>query len=384
MAHDGAKPKECRNKYNSPSLLFVAHIPVRHPLLLKEMILQTRTFEEQAPSNVLRIFLRSLALALRSGVLFCTKLHNTIGGLRVIFSMSLNPREKQMVRLIGVLLMLFVFATPAFAVKEPSRWKNAIHRFSGTASYHHGNSYLMAQLASMMYLKDGAKIKRYASEYGLQGVKVVRQAGKYLLMGTSSRFAFISVQGSGFNMKDVKRACNAGYRKAFGGRVHKGAFNLSRRFRSDVEKFLKANKSKTVVLTGHSMGGLVAVLLGAHLEHSLKRRALVIYTIGMPRVGNRTFRKKMKTPVHIVINFGDGVGFLYPSKFPPSKAWVFDNKNRLKLKRATSGLKQWGGGFSTVWKKGSDAHRVQNYQERLQKKLSSSQRRTYPDILRVK
>ncbi len=289
-----------------------------------------------------------------------------------------------MVRMIGVLVLFLLFAAPAFAVKEPSRWKNGIHHFVNTGSYHSGNSYLMAQLASIMYLSDSAKIKRYATSYGLSGVEVVRQADKYLLMGTSSQYAFVSVQGSGFNMKDIKRACNAGYRKAFGGRVHKGAFNLSQRFRSYVEKFLKKNKTKKVVLTGHSMGGLVAVLLGAHLEHSLKRKALVVYTIGMPRVGNREFRKNMKTPVHIVINFGDGVGFLYPSKFPPSKAWVFDNKNRLKLKKATSTLKQWGGGFSTVWKKGSDAHRVQNYQERLQKRLSSSQRRSYPDILRVK
>ncbi|XP_060206050.1 triacylglycerol lipase OBL1 [Lycium barbarum] len=68
--------------------------------------------------------------------------------------------------------------------------------------------------------------------------------------------------------------------------------------RSKLKRLLKEHKNAKFVVTGHSLGGALAVLfptvLVLHEEMNVMERLLGIYTYGQPRVGNRQLGKFME------------------------------------------------------------------------------------------
>lgn len=88
--------------------------------------------------------------------------------------------------------------------------------------------------------------------------------------------------------------------------VHAGFLSLWNSLRSDVRKKLRLAEREMdmedtesgfeVVVTGHSLGGALAVLCAYHLSRWFKWRGsksprLIVYTFGQPRVGNVAFEK---------------------------------------------------------------------------------------------
>ncbi|KAL8537864.1 hypothetical protein ACS0TY_012843 [Phlomoides rotata] len=69
--------------------------------------------------------------------------------------------------------------------------------------------------------------------------------------------------------------------------------------RSEVNKLLKEHKNAKFVITGHSLGGALAILfptvLLLHEEEEMLQRMLGVYTYGQPRVGNRELGRYMES-----------------------------------------------------------------------------------------
>lgn len=63
---------------------------------------------------------------------------------------------------------------------------------------------------------------------------------------------------------------------------------------SAVNSGLSSNPSYKVVVTGHSLGGAVGTIAGAHLRRTLSK-SIDIYTYGSPRVGNSDFANYIST-----------------------------------------------------------------------------------------
>ena len=105
------------------------------------------------------------------------------------------------------------------------------------------------------------------------------------------------------NQKTVKVSVHAGYYEAF----HK------------VEAQLKALLAKTgdkpIYLTGHSMGGALALVASAALgaDPELGDRVAAVYTFGAPRVGQRSFSQIVKAPHYRIVNSGDLVPLVPPT-----------------------------------------------------------------------
>lgn len=78
--------------------------------------------------------------------------------------------------------------------------------------------------------------------------------------------------------------------EALGGRVHAGFLRGLRDLEFDLHAadFAYGKSQRTVWLTGHSLGGALATLLGAWLC-DLAREPHGVYTFGCPRVGNAQF-----------------------------------------------------------------------------------------------
>jgi triacylglycerol lipase len=87
----------------------------------------------------------------------------------------------------------------------------------------------------------------------------------------------------------------------FEGRVHHGFHYALRRTWNQVEAALDEAADKPLFLTGHSMGGALAVLAGCRLANA-RRPATATYTFGAPRVGDHHFCRGYELPTYRLVN----------------------------------------------------------------------------------
>ena len=87
----------------------------------------------------------------------------------------------------------------------------------------------------------------------------------------------------------------------YDGRVHYGFSSALRRTWSKLETLLEEAEGKPLFLTGHSMGGALAVLTACRLA-KMGRPPVAIYTFGAPRVGDPAFCAGYALPTYRVVN----------------------------------------------------------------------------------
>jgi hypothetical protein len=93
------------------------------------------------------------------------------------------------------------------------------------------------------------------------------------------------------------------------GKIHRGfhdAFLVARTF---VERYMDAfyRKGQTIIVSGHSLGGAIALLLTEWLQREYSDD-IQLYTYGSPRTGNRTFVEAAQSlPHHRLVNHNDPI-----------------------------------------------------------------------------
>jgi hypothetical protein len=122
------------------------------------------------------------------------------------------------------------------------------------------------------------------------------------------------------------------------GRVHHGFSSALKRTWSKIETILDDVKDKPLFLTGHSMGGAIAVLAAYRLA-KMGRPPVAVYTYGAPRVGDRTFCSSYTLPTYRVVNRLD----LVPEMPLASLKRLLPKKLVLTNKKVLGKLKQMTG-----------------------------------------
>lgn len=136
-------------------------------------------------------------------------------------------------------------------------------------------------------------------ETGTQGFLVHRQGA----------YCVLAFRGTEKNRKDIITDLNARFYDTPGGRAHRGFSVAYESVRGHVvkalEKIRAQDKGVQIFVTGHSLGGALAMSAACDLE----KRFLIAacYTFGSPRVGTPEWADGMKTPVYRVVNGADGV-----------------------------------------------------------------------------
>jgi hypothetical protein len=85
------------------------------------------------------------------------------------------------------------------------------------------------------------------------------------------------------------------------GRVHLGFSSVLRQTWTKVEDVLESVRDRPLFLTGHSMGGALAVLTVCRLA-TMNRPPVAVYTFGSPRVGDRAFCAGYRLPTYRIVN----------------------------------------------------------------------------------
>jgi triacylglycerol lipase len=77
-----------------------------------------------------------------------------------------------------------------------------------------------------------------------------------------------------------------------GAEMHQGFSNAYFSVRKDIHDYLKQHPVSQVTVTGHSLGGALAILCGVDIQYNFasQLQKLEVYTYGAPKVGNKGFR----------------------------------------------------------------------------------------------
>src|SRR6185369_11657761 len=121
----------------------------------------------------------------------------------------------------------------------------------------------------------------------------------------------------------------------YDGRVHHGFSSALKHTWGKVERLVEALDDKPLFLTGHSMGGALAVLAACRLA-KLGRPPVATYTFGSPRVGDRAFCAGYRLPTYRVVNGLD----LVPEMPLASMKRLLPDMQQLTNHRILRGLKR--------------------------------------------
>jgi hypothetical protein len=129
----------------------------------------------------------------------------------------------------------------------------------------------------------------------------------------NDKVVLITVRGTA-SLKDVLRDANARQvpylaKEGGKGKAHRGfydSFEVTRKF---VEPYMDAfyTGNQTIIVSGHSLGGAIALLLAEWLRQNYSDD-IQLYTIGAPRAGNQSFVKSAAGLTHHrIVNHNDPV-----------------------------------------------------------------------------
>ncbi|MDH5217929.1 MAG: lipase family protein [Gammaproteobacteria bacterium] len=175
--------------------------------------------------------------------------------------------------------------------------------------------------------------------------------------------------------------------ESLGIKVHKGFAEASKEVLKDL---LKDNadtldKTKPIIVTGHSLGGAVAVLISMHLQE-MGYHIDSIYTYGQPKVTDRHGANKFKSiPLIRYANNKDIVPLVPPLSRDQESHWdiywhlgkevlLYPDTRYVQLGADASVLRGLTGYYDDLFKKRDlGAHSLVNYIASLQAKIPTSQ-----------
>ena len=205
------------------------------------------------------------------------------------------------------------------------------------SSFHRANALYLAHASDVAYHR--APGAAAAERLGLRTVafrnKVTRTRG---FLGVCDTHAVLAFRGSDpvtlqtWVTDVVVRLVE---HEAYDGRVHLGFSAALHATWERVERALEVVGDRPLFLTGHSMGGSLAVLAACRLARA-GRPPVAIYTFGAPRVGDRRFCVGYALPTYRVVNRLD----LVPELPLASLKRLLPRTPRLTNERILGGLKR--------------------------------------------
>lgn len=205
------------------------------------------------------------------------------------------------------------------------------------ATFNRENALFLAHTSDVAYCRAPADAAR--ERLGLEAIafrsKVTRTRG---YLGVCDTHAVLAFRGSDpvtlpTWITDV--VAHLVERREYEGRVHRGFASVLRHTWARVERALEAARDKPLFLTGHSMGGALAVLTACRLARA-GRPPVAVYTFGSPRIGDPAFCAGYALPTYRIVNRLD----LVPELPLASLKRLLPDKPRFTSEKTLGRLKQ--------------------------------------------
>lgn len=173
----------------------------------------------------------------------------------------------------------------------------------GDASFNHTNALYLAHASDVAYIRtpEALALERLGLTASRFHSKLTRVRG---FVGICDSHAVLSFRGSeqltlpSWITDSVVRlvACDD-----YEGGVHLGFSSVLQHCWERIERLLEVTRDRPLFLTGHSMGGALAVLTAYRLTRQ-GRPPVGVYTFGSPKVGNAVFCASCAFPIYRVVN----------------------------------------------------------------------------------
>lgn len=152
---------------------------------------------------------------------------------------------------------------------------------------------LLARSAELAYVDDATIISNWAIQQGFSNVTAFNQGNIQGFWTTANKVALLAFRGTsnlGQSIRDA-RLIPAGHSW---GRVHKGFYDGLAKVEELLDGFdQSATEVEHVWITGHSLGGALAILAAARL----KQQGIIshVYTYGQPRMAFGDFARRFES-----------------------------------------------------------------------------------------
>jgi triacylglycerol lipase len=173
----------------------------------------------------------------------------------------------------------------------------AFSDFAPSAEFHRGTAQALSWACQLAYESDDAKIARVAGRWGLDSVRPFQQDSNRLMSLSATRGVLVekgTALIAAFTGTDPAVVPNVitdlDARRSPAG-LHIGFEMAAAAIWDVIASALIAARDagRPVVITGHSLGGALAVLAAHRALRDLALTPAAIYTYGMPRVGGADF-----------------------------------------------------------------------------------------------
>jgi len=157
-------------------------------------------------------------------------------------------------------------------------------------------SMLTAKLATMSY------DKQHMIQAGAEHYEV--NSKQFYIMKIKD-VTHIIIRGTEFNdIKDIWTNIQIKFKKTTNGKIHTGFEKAALDIHKLIYKKIKNTKINKLVISGHSLGGAIALLLAT----KLKKYKPTVYTFGAPNICNKEFRNNHRDIItHNFKNCGDPI-----------------------------------------------------------------------------
>lgn len=210
--------------------------------------------------------------------------------------------------------------------------------FDASASgFSRANALYLAHAADIAYLRSPSRAA--AERLGLSAIpfrhRITRARGFLGVCDTHAVLSFRGTNPSTLANWLTDSVVKLVRRPDYAGRVHHGFASVLKRTWPQIEPLFRQLDGRPLFLTGHSMGGALAVLTGCRMAN-LGRAPMATYTFGAPRVGDPDFCARYSLPTYRVVNRLDLVPEMpmaSVSRLLPARPRLTNDKTLARLKR---------------------------------------------------
>ncbi|MHC8441663.1 MAG: lipase family protein [Candidatus Eutrophobiaceae bacterium] len=162
------------------------------------------------------------------------------------------------------------------------------------------------------HAKEKAALEEILKHWGLVLRDTFDKDGTQAFLAEHDEYAVLAFRGTEINdPRDIKTDFSITLKKsASGGFVHEGFQEAYMSIKDDIENALgnKSLNAKPLYLTGHSLGGALAMIAAKELSHEAGKVAC--YTFGAPKVANEEWSYDLKMPIYRIVNSADCIPLL--------------------------------------------------------------------------